>query len=54
MLCVMALELENLNSPWYISPCPEDSFQEFDLSFGIPALKQDEGINIVFLSCQEP
>ena len=53
MLSVMALELENLNSPWCISPCPKDSFQEFNLSFAIAALKQDEGINIVFLSCQE-
>ena len=32
MLSVMALELENLNSPWCISPCPKDSFQEFNLS----------------------
>ena len=54
MMSVVALELENLYSPWCISLRPKKSFQESHLSFSIPALKQDRGINIVLLSCQEP
>lgn len=53
MMSVVALELGNLYSPWCISLHPKNSFQESHLSFSTPALKQDKGINIVFLSCQE-
>lgn len=53
MMSVVALELGNLYSPWCISLRPKNSFQESHLSFSIPALKQDKGINIVLLSCQE-